>query len=56
MGQRHKGLGLVSGVSEHDALVTSPDVLELLGVNGLGDIGTLFLDGHNHIACAVVKT
>ena len=56
MGERHEGLGLVSGVTEHDALVTSANVLQLLGVDGLRDIRTLLFNGNDYIACAVVKT
>ena len=56
MGEGHERLGLVGGVTEHDALVAGSDVLELLCVDGLGDVGTLLLDGHNHVASAVIKT
>jgi hypothetical protein len=54
--QRHQSLGLVSGVSKHDSLVTSTEIFHLGGIDGLGNIGGLFLDGNNDVACLVVKT
>ena len=56
MGQGHEGLRLIGGISEHDSLVTGTDVLQLGGIDRLGDIGGLLLDGHNHVAGAVVQT
>ena len=50
----HRG-GLVGGVAEHDALIAGTDVLELVGINGLGNIGGLLLNGHNNVARAVVE-
>lgn len=56
VGQGHEGLGLIGGIAEHDTLVTGTDVLELGGIDGLGDIRGLLLDSNNDVAGAVVKT
>ena len=56
MGQRHERGGLVSGVTKHDTLITSAGVLNLGGIDRLGNVGGLFLDGHDHVASAVVET
>jgi len=56
VGQRHQGLGLVSGVTEHNTLVTGSDVLQLVGIDGLGDIRGLLLNGNDDVASAVVQT
>ena len=51
----HEGLGLVRGIAEHDALVAGSDVLQLGGINRLGNIGGLLLNRHDHVARAVVQ-
>jgi hypothetical protein len=56
VGQGHEGLGLIGGIAEHDTLVTGTNVLDLGGIDGLGDIGGLLLDGNNDVAGSVVKT
>lgn len=48
--------GLVGGIAEHDALVTSTEVLEcLLVVETLGDIGGLLLNGNQQVKGLVVE-
>lgn len=49
--------GLVSGITEHDTLVTSTELLEgLIVVKTLGDIGRLLLNGDEQVAGLVVET
>lgn len=48
--------GLISGIAEHDALVTGTELLEsLIVVKTLGDIGGLLLNGNKQVASLVVK-
>lgn len=48
--------GLVGGISEHDTLVTSTELLEgLIVVETLGDIGRLLLDGDEEVEGLVVE-
>lgn len=48
---------LVSGITEHDTLVTSTELLEsLLVVKTLSDIGRLLLNGDEQVTGLVVKT
>lgn len=48
---------LVSGIAEHDTLVTSTELLEsLLVVKALSDIGRLLLNGDEQVTGLVVKT
>jgi len=56
VGEGHEGRSLVGSISEHDSLVSSADVLNLLGINRLGNVGGLLLDGDNDIASLVVKS
>lgn len=49
--------GLVSGITEHDTLVTSTELLEgLIVVKTLGDIGRLLLNGDEQVAGLIVET
>lgn len=49
--------GLVSGITEHDTLVTSTELLEgLLVMQALGDIGRLLLNGNKQVEGLVVET
>lgn len=49
--------GLVSGITEHDTLVTSTELLEsLLVVETLGNVGRLLLNGDENVAGLVVET
>lgn len=49
--------GLIGGITEHDTLVTSTELLEgLLVVQTLGDIGRLLLNGNQDVAGLVVET
>lgn len=49
--------GLVSGITEHDSLVTSTETLEsLLVVQTLGDIGRLLLNSNEQVQGLVVET
>lgn len=49
--------GLVGGIAEHDALVTSTELLKgLLVVKTLSDIGRLLLNGNEDVASLVVET
>lgn len=49
--------GLVSGITEHDTLVTSTELLEsLLVVETLGNVRGLLLNGDEQVAGLVVKT
>jgi len=53
----HHLLGLISGITEHVALVTSTDLLlRLVDVDTLSDIGGLLLDSNNDVAGLVVNT
>ena len=55
-GQRKQLGGLVGGVSEHDTLVTSAELLKgLLVVQTLGNVGRLLLNGNQNVAGLVVK-
>lgn len=54
--KRHEGLSLIGGVSEHDSLITSTNVLELHVVDRLSDIGGLLLDGDDNVAGSVIHT
>mmetsp|Transcript_18712 Transcript_18712/g.46482 ORF Transcript_18712/g.46482 Transcript_18712/m.46482 type:complete len:374 (-) Transcript_18712:63-1184(-) len=54
--QRHEGFRLVGSVTKHDSLVTGTEVFHLLGIDGLGNVRGLFLDGHNDVAGLVVKS
>ena len=48
--------GLVSGITEHDTLVTSTELLKgLIVVKTLSDIGRLLLDGNKNVAGLVVE-
>jgi hypothetical protein len=48
--------GLIGSVSEHDALITSAELLEgLFVVQALGDVGGLLLNGNQDITGLVVK-
>jgi hypothetical protein len=48
---------LVGGISEHDTLITSTELLKsLLVVKTLCDIGGLLLDGDQHVAGLVIET
>ena len=53
--KRHELRGLVSGVSEHDSLISSANILGLLGVDGLRNVGRLLLNGNDDVASLVVK-
>lgn len=56
-GQGQELLSLVSGIAEHDTLVTSSELLKsLLVVQTLGDIGRLLLNGNKHVTGLVVET
>lgn len=56
-GQGEELRGLVSGVSEHDTLVTGTQCLEaVVQVQTLGDIGRLLLNGNEDVAGLVVET
>ena len=55
-GQGHVLLGLISGVTEHDTLITSTDGLERPVVKALSDIGRLLLNGNKNVASFVIKT
>ncbi len=47
---------LISGIAEHDALVTSTELLEgLFVVQALGNVGRLLLNGNENVACLVVE-
>ncbi len=49
--QRHAALRLVAGVSEHDALIAGAHVhVVLADVHAPGDVGTLLVDSHQHLA------
>mmetsp|Transcript_21337 Transcript_21337/g.50508 ORF Transcript_21337/g.50508 Transcript_21337/m.50508 type:complete len:413 (+) Transcript_21337:182-1420(+) len=52
----HESFRLVGGVSKHDSLVTGTEVFHFCGVDGLGNVGGLFLDGHNDVAGLVVES
>lgn len=56
-GQGHKLGGLIRGITEHDTLVTSSNVLdvETLLDQTLVDIGRLLLDGDQNVAGLVVE-
>lgn len=55
VGEGHELGGLIGGVAEHDALVTSADLLDaLVEVDALGDIGALLLDGNDDVAGVAV--
>lgn len=55
VGEGHELGGLIGGVAEHDALVTSTDLLDaLVEVDALGDIGALLLDGNDDVAGVAV--
>ncbi len=60
-GQGHGLGGLVGGIAEHEALVTSANVLgpALAAVcvlaNAAGNVGRLLLDGDEHVARLVVE-
>lgn len=48
--------GLISGISEHDTLVTSSQLLKCgIVVETLSDIGGLLLDGNKNVASLVVE-
>jgi hypothetical protein len=48
--------GLVGGISEHDTLVSSTELLEsLLVVETLSNVGRLLLNGNEDVACLVVE-
>src|SRR5690606_1315519 len=49
-GGGHQHIGLVAGVTEHQALVTGALVFRLLPVDTLGDIGRLLTDDVDHTA------
>jgi hypothetical protein len=56
-GQRKELGGLIGGISEHDTLVTSTELLEsLLVVETLSNVGRLLLNGNEDVACLVVET
>lgn len=53
--QRHVLLCLVGGITEHDTLVTSTEVLERTVVQPLSNIRRLLLNGHKNVASLVVE-
>ena len=59
MGQGHELRGLISGIAEHDTLVTSTDLFEGLGshaMDTLADIRGLLLKVDEDLALVSVKT
>ena len=55
-GKREELGGLVGGISEHDTLVSSTELLEsLLVVETLSNVGRLLLDSNEDVACLVVE-
>ena len=55
-GQRKELGSLVGGISEHDTLVTSTELLEsLLVVETLSNVGRLLLNSNEDVACLVVE-
>mmetsp|Transcript_105698 Transcript_105698/g.227848 ORF Transcript_105698/g.227848 Transcript_105698/m.227848 type:complete len:405 (-) Transcript_105698:20-1234(-) len=56
VGEGHESLCFVGGISEHDSLITSTNVLELHVVDRLSDIGGLLLDGDDNVAGSVIHT
>mmetsp|Transcript_47259 Transcript_47259/g.143101 ORF Transcript_47259/g.143101 Transcript_47259/m.143101 type:complete len:253 (+) Transcript_47259:704-1462(+) len=54
--ERHERLSLIGGISKHDTLVTSANVLNLDRINRLGNIRGLLLDSNDHIAGLVIET
>jgi hypothetical protein len=55
-GQWEELRGLIGGITEHDTLVTSTELLKsLLVVKTLGDIGRLLLNGNENVAGLVVE-
>jgi len=58
VGQRHQLWGLVSGVPEHDSLVTSADVLWglLLAMHAVGDLSRLCVELVDDLTGLVVET
>jgi hypothetical protein len=56
-GQGEEFWGLIGGISEHDTLVTSTELLKsLLVVETLSDIGGLLLNGNENVASLVVES
>jgi len=59
MGKRHKLGCLISSIPKHVTLVTSTNLLRLLGqmtVDTLGDVGTLLLNVDQDLAVVSIKT
>lgn len=55
--QRHRLVGLIGGITEHESLVSSSDIIFGSGhVHAGGDFGTLLLKSHKHIAGLVVES
>ena len=55
-GKRHQFRGFGSGVSKHETLITSTEVLEGTLIETLSDIRRLLLNGDEDVAGLVVKT
>lgn len=56
VGQRHELRGLVGGIAEHVALVTSTNVFLLLAnVHSTGNVRGLLLNANHHVAALVVE-
>ena len=56
VGQGHESLGLISGITKHNTLITSSNVFQFHVVDRLGDIRRLLLNSHNDIASSVVHS
>jgi hypothetical protein len=53
--KRHQLLGLVSGITEHDTLVTSTNGFQGTVIKSLSNIRRLLFDGYEDVAGLVVK-
>merc|ERR1719326_2001466 len=57
VGQRHAVLGLIAGIAEHDALITSTDIHVLLAdVHTTCNVRRLLVDAHQDLAGLVAET
>mmetsp|Transcript_11903 Transcript_11903/g.24781 ORF Transcript_11903/g.24781 Transcript_11903/m.24781 type:complete len:221 (+) Transcript_11903:965-1627(+) len=55
VGEGHQLLGLIRGITKHNTLIASANVLNLDGINRLGNVGALLLNGDNDVAGLVIK-
>mmetsp|Transcript_20883 Transcript_20883/g.29022 ORF Transcript_20883/g.29022 Transcript_20883/m.29022 type:complete len:239 (-) Transcript_20883:149-865(-) len=53
--QGHQRFSFICGIPKHNSLITSTSIFRFDSIDRLGNIGRLFFNGNNDIACFVIK-